>query len=360
MLVNYFPHLTPTQRATSMSYIYTRPRENESTPWWKRNSVTVPLRIGLSVALLIVILQSMDGIDWDELIPEWNQRTAFWTIGAFIFTLIGFVLGAIRWQRVLKALGTNQPLRRLFSHYMAGQFVSNFLPTTVGGDVIRIGRLTRDTDDAPVSFTSVVFERLSGWLVLPVITLLGFAINPGLTGLGTSTRVPLIVAMVTLIGLTLVILLLGSNRIGKGLQNRQGLLRFANAVHLGIDRLKGHPKSAREVIVSAFAYQFALLLAAGCAVEALGIDQVGLTALMAFIPAVLIIQVLPLGIGGLGVREGTLVVFLSGIDVSNEQALALGLALYALTLINSFIGLPMLIFGGRKGSKTNNLEPPTL
>ena len=226
-----------------MSYIYSKPQEKDSIPWWKRSSVTIPLRIGLSVALLIVILKSMDGIDWDELIPEWNDQTAFWTIGAFFFTLIGFILGAVRGQRVLRALGVNQSLWRLFSHYMAGQFVSNFLPTTVGGDVIRIGRLTRDTDDGPVSFTSVVFERLSGWLVLPVITLLGFAINPGLTGLGTSTRVPLVVAMVTLIALTLVILLLGSNRIGKGLQNRQGLLRFANAVHLGLDRLKGNPKA---------------------------------------------------------------------------------------------------------------------
>ena len=81
---------------------------------------------------------------------------------------------------------------------------------------------------------------------------------------------------------------------------------------------------------------------------------------MAFIPAVLIIQVLPLGIGGLGVREGTLVVFLSGIDVSNEQALALGLALYALTLVNSFIGLPMLIFGWRKVPKSSNIEPSNL
>jgi len=343
-----------------MDYIYTRPHDKESTPWWKRNSVTIPFRIGLSVALFLVILKSMDGIDWDELIPDWNRQTAFWTIGAFAFTLLGFVLGAIRWHRVLRALGVNQPIWRLFSHYMAGQFVSNFLPTTVGGDVIRIGRLTRDTDDGPVSFTSVIFERLSGWLVLPVITFLGFAINPGLTGLGTSTKVPLIVAMVTLIALVLVILLLGSDRIGKGLQNREGLLRFANAVHLGIDRLKGHPKSAREVITSAFAYQFALLLAAGCAVEALGIDQVGLTALMAFIPAVLIIQVLPLGIGGLGVREGTLVVFLSGIGVSSEQALALGLALYALTLVNSFIGLPMLIFGGRKGTKLNGTQSASM
>ena len=330
--------------------------DSEVTRWWKSKYVTVPLRIGLSVALLLVVIWSMDDIDWDEL-PDWNSETALWTIGAIVFTLTGFVLGAIRWQRVLIALDVRQPLRRLFSHYMAGQFVSNFLPTTVGGDVVRVGRLTRDTDDGPISFTSVVFERLSGWLVLPLITFIGFAINPGLTGLGKSTKIPLIVGFITLLGLGLVILLLGNARIGKGLRNRKGVLRYANAIHLGIDRLRDPPKAAREVVLSAFAYQFMLLLAAGCAVEALGIDQVGLTALMAFIPAVLIIQVLPLGIGGLGVREGTLVVFLSGLNVPSEQALALGLAIYAMTLIGSMIGFPLLIFGGRKGS---NEEDPSI
>ena len=175
--------------------------------------------------------------------------------------------------------------------------------------------------------------------------------------MGKSTKIPLVVGFITLLGLGLVILLLGNARIGKGLRNRKGVLRYANAIHLGIDRLRDHPKAAREVVLSAFAYQFMLLLAAGCAVEALGIDQVGLTALMAFIPAVLIIQVLPLGIGGLGVREGTLVVFLSGLNVPSEQALALGLAIYAMTLIGSMIGFPLLIFGGRKGS---NEEDPSI
>ena len=329
--------------------------DSEVTHWWKSKYVTVPLRIGLSVALLLVVIWSMDDIDWDEL-PDWNSQTALWTIGAFLFTLAGFVLGAIRWQRVLIALDVRQPLRRLFSHYMAGQFVSNFLPTTVGGDVVRVGRLTRDIDDGPISFTSVVFERLSGWLVLPIITFIGFATNPVLRGLGKSTKIPLIVGFITLLGLGLVILLLGNARIGEGLRNRKGVLRFANAIHLGIDRLREHPKAAREVVLSAFAYQFMLLLAAYCAVEALGIE-VGFTALMAFIPAVLIIQVLPLGIGGLGVREGTLVVFLSGINVPSEQALALGLAIYAMTLVGSMIGFPLLIFGGRKGS---NEEDPSI
>lgn len=327
-----------------------RPRHRE-TRWWRRKLVTIPLRIGLSLALIVVIFVQMDDIDTDQLIPSWNTSNTLWTLAAFGLTFAAFVLGAYRWQRVLHALEEEQPLSRLFSHYMSGQFLSNFVPTTVGGDVLRVSRLSRDTNDGPVSFTSVVFERLSGWLVLPIITFLGFAVNPGLTGLGKSTSIPLYVAGATLLGLVLVIVVLGSDMIGSSLDGKTGLLRFAEAVHLGIDRLREHPRAAGEVVLSAFAYQFMILLAAGAAVEALEINEVGLTSLMAFLPAVLIIQVLPLGIGGLGIREGALVLFLSGIDVADEQAVALGLAIYALTLFSSLIGFPLLFLGGKNGDE---------
>ncbi|MGI9621678.1 MAG: lysylphosphatidylglycerol synthase transmembrane domain-containing protein [Acidimicrobiales bacterium] len=323
------------------------PAETKPTRWWRRKIVTIPARIGLSLTLIVIIFAQMDDIDTDRLIPSWNQSNTFWTLAAFAMMFLAYVLGAFRWQRVLHALGTHVPLPRLFSHYMAGQFLSNFFPTTVGGDVLRISRLSRDTDDGPLSFTSVVFERLSGWLVLPVITFLGFAVNPGLTGLGSATSIPLYVAIVTLAALVVVILVVGSDWIGDSLEGRTGLLRFAEAVHLGIDRFREHPRAAGEVVASAFVYQFVLLFAAGCAVEALEINEVGITALMAFLPAVLIVQVLPLGIGGLGIREGALVVFLGGLGVADEQAVALGLAMYMLTLITSFIGFPALILGGR-------------
>lgn len=333
------------------------PSDDTPTHWWRRKIVSIPARFGLSIALIVVLFAQMGDIDTDQLIPAWNRSNTFWTLGAFATTLLAFVLGAYRWQRVLLALGETQPLPRLFSHYMAGQFLSNFVPTTVGGDVLRVSRLSRDTGDGPVSFTSVVFERLSGWLVLPVITFLGFIVNPGLTDLGTSTTVPLYIAGLTLLGLVLVIVVLGHDWIGSSLEGRTGLLRFAEAVHLGIDRLREHRVAAGEVVLSAFAYQFVLLLAAGCAVEALEINEVGLTSLMAFLPAVLIIQVLPLGIGGLGIREGALVLFLSGIGVVDEQAVALGLAMYALTLVSSLIGFPLLILGGRANGLEEALEP---
>src|SRR5262249_59841132 len=87
----------------------------------------------------------------------------------------------------------------LMSHYLAGQFVSNVLPTTIGGDVLRVSRLSKETGESPGTFASVVLERMTGWLVLPVITMIGFAVNPGLRHLGTATRVAVTLAAVTLV-----------------------------------------------------------------------------------------------------------------------------------------------------------------
>jgi len=326
--------------------------------WWRRPLVTVTARIAISGVILWVLALQMDDIDTDDL-PEWNRSTAVWSISAVTLTIIAFVLATYRWQRVLRALAAPQPMPRLFSHYMAGQFVSNFVPTTVGGDVLRVSRLARDSGDSPVSFASVVFERLSGWLVLPAITFVGFAVNPGLTDLGAATRIPLYVAVATLVALLVILVVLGNERIGASLGRREGVARFANAVHLGIDRLRQRPKETVEVLAAAVLYQFVLILAAGCAAEAIGIEEVGLTSLMAFLPAVLILQVLPLGIGGLGIREGALVLFLGGLDVPNHEALALGLAIYAMTLVGSLIGFPLLILGGRARRPTTTMADAT-
>ena len=64
-----------------MSYETTASVANRKSQWWRSKYVTVPLRIGLSVALLVVVVVSMDDIDWDEL-PDWNSETAIWSIGA--------------------------------------------------------------------------------------------------------------------------------------------------------------------------------------------------------------------------------------------------------------------------------------
>jgi uncharacterized protein (TIRG00374 family) len=315
----------------------------------KKQAVSLLLRIGLSIAMLAVLVWRVPDFDADEVIPELTPRSVAWLALAAALTLFGIVLSALRWQKVLDVLGLHAGLRRLLSHYLAGQFVSNVLPTTIGGDVLRVSRLSRETGESPRSFASVVLERLTGWLVLPIISVVGFVVNPPLQHLGTATRVALGLAFATLLALVGVLVAAANQRVGERFAARDGWRRFVGAVHLGVDRMRHDKAAALNVILVGFAYQLVLVLAAVSAAQALGLGETaGLTALLAFFPAVAIAQVLPIGISGLGVREGAFILFLGPLGVADEEAIALGLLLYLLNLGVSLLGAPAFAMGGRR------------
>lgn len=306
------------------------------------------LRIGGSVVMLGLLFWKAPDFEAGELVPEWQSSTPWWLLGAGVLTLAAIVLSSMRWQAVLTVLGVRSHLGHLINHYLAGQFVSNVLPTTIGGDVLRVSRLSRENGETPATFASVVLERLTGWLILPIITYVGFAVNPGLTHLGTATKVALSLATVTLVLLVVVLGLVASSRFGGKVTGREGWRRFFAAIHLGLERLRHHPAQAASVLAVGFAYQLSLVVAALFAAKAVGMGvEVGLTALLAFFPAVAIAQVLPIGISGLGIREGAFALFLAPLGVPTEQAVALGLLLYLLNLGVSLLGAPAFAFGGR-------------
>ncbi|MCU0310541.1 MAG: flippase-like domain-containing protein [Acidimicrobiales bacterium] len=312
-----------------------------------RRRAVLAARLAASLAMLGILYWRMPDFDPGELVPEWTSRSGVLMVGAFALTAIAIVLSALRWQKVLEALDMPTALRRLVPLYFAGQFVSNVLPTTVGGDVLRVSRLSKDNGDAPDTFASVVLERLSGWLVLPLITFIGLTINPGLWEFGRTAALAAFIALGTLAALVAILVLADHRSFGGRYTTAQGWRRFVGAVHLGVGGLRHHPWATTWVIVVGIAYQFVLCLAALLVAEALGINDMGLTPLLAYFPAVLIAQVLPIGIAGLGIREAAFVIFLTPLGVPAEQAVALGLVLYLVNVAVSLLGVPFFAVGGR-------------
>jgi uncharacterized protein (TIRG00374 family) len=299
--------------------------------------------------MLGVLLWRVPRFSVDDLLPQWNSETALFLASAAALTLAGILLSTLRWRTVLSALGQDAKLRRLLSYNLAGLFVSNVLPTTIGGDVLRVSRLSKDNGESAESFASVVLERLTGWLVLPVITFVGLLVNPGLRHLGNATRVAVALSIGTLVALLVVLGSVASQRFGARVAGTSRWRQFAGAVHLGMGKLRHHPMAAINVLLVGFAYQLVLVLAALMAARAVGISvAVGPTALLAFFPAVLIAQVLPISISGLGVREGAFVLFLTPLGVPTQQAIALGLLLYLLNVAVSLLGAPAFAVGGRR------------
>jgi len=304
-------------------------------------------RVVLTVVMLALLVPRLHP---DQVFPDHHLQAVLWMAGALALWAVAVMLSVVRWQQMLHALELPGRLPALLSHTLAGLFVSNFLPTTVGGDVLRATRLSAGNGRRRISAASVVLERLTGFIGLPLITLLALGLEPRLLRLGAASRVALVLSLGPLAALALFLAVAANPRLGDRLGARRWL-GLAMTVHLGLVRLRRHPALAAAVMVAALAYQLCVILVAWMAAHALGIS-IGWTAMMAFIPVVSIAQALPLSIGGLGLREGSLVLLLGPLGVAASQAVALGLLLYGMNMAVSLLGAPAFVVGSRRAAVT--------
>ncbi|MFN8052531.1 MAG: lysylphosphatidylglycerol synthase transmembrane domain-containing protein [Acidimicrobiales bacterium] len=308
---------------------------------------TLAIRLGLSAVMLAVLVWRLPDVKWSDLGPRWNSTSPLWLVGAAATMLLAFALSALRWQRVLSAIRPTPPFRRMFSHFLAGQFVSNVLPTAFGGDVVRVARLGRDLSDTPTAFASVTIERLTGWLVLPLISLTALLAQSRLRGLGSATSLALSIAAGTLVALIGLLLVASNRRFATSVDQATGWRRFLVAIHVGVDALRRDPAASAEVVAVGAAFQLLQCVAVWMAAEAIGVTAVTLGVSLAFFPAAAIAQNLPVGLGGLGVREGVFVVFFGAVGAPRALSITLGLVVYGLTIVTSAFGAPSFVLGGR-------------
>jgi uncharacterized membrane protein YbhN (UPF0104 family) len=100
-------------------------------------------------------------------------------------------------------------------------------------------------------------------------------------------------------------------------------------------------------------YQFSVIAVFAIVFAALDLD-VPAAAVLAFVPAVLMVQVLPISISGLGVREGALALFLHTYGVTANQALAAGLLWFGAVVVVSMLGAPGFLIGRRERVHTRD------
>jgi hypothetical protein len=126
-----------------------------------------------------------------------------------------------------------------------------------------------------------------------------------------------------------------------------GWRRWLAAVHLGITAIRNHPGGVPIVLGAGLAFQIAQCLSIWMAAQVLDMNEVTVMAAFAFFPPTLIAQNLPVGFGGLGIREGAFLLFFGALGATDERAVALGLLTYLVTMVTSAIGAPFLAAGGK-------------
>ena len=200
-----------------------------------------------------------------------------------------------------------------------------------------------------MAFASVVLERLTGFVALPLLVFLGFALSPSLED-HSNAWIALLIASVTLGILGILLFVAGHPRIAGRFRDRENWTRFIAAVHQGIDRLRRDPGQIFPILGTAMLYQSSVVVMFALIFRALDLP-VPIAAAIAFSPAVLMLQVLPISLSGLGIREGALVLFLRPFlqahDLPTSRAIAAGLLWYGCMLVVSMFGAPAFAVGQR-------------
>lgn len=122
-----------------------------SNKWWSLLRWLVPLGL---IGFLVSRIQ------WDEILPLLARVS--WTsllVSALTFLLSQFII-AVRWQYLLRVQDIHMSLTKLTWLVLVGAFASNFLPTTVGGDVVRMAAVAQGQPKRAAAVASVAADRL--------------------------------------------------------------------------------------------------------------------------------------------------------------------------------------------------------
>ncbi len=166
--------------------------------WFSKNKNLILRVFGTALAiLLIVLLIEREG--WSEITSSLKEISLPVFAMALLSLLVSRLFVILRWHVLLRSGGVNIPFSRTAQLTLTGLFASNYLPTTIGGDVVRLGGAMRLGYDRAVCLASIAADRVIG--MAGMFCAVPFGLIPAWNILGATTiqlsAMPPLVAKIT-------------------------------------------------------------------------------------------------------------------------------------------------------------------
>lgn len=301
---------------------------------------TIIRLIGTLVGVgLLVYLLSRQG--WAEIAAAIRQIPLAIVVLAFVLMLVSRMAVAARWYALLRSARVGISLPEATKLTFAGLFAANFLPTTIGGDVVRLAGVLRAGRARAVAATSIIVDRLIGMAGMATTAPIGLMKLAGSLLPEAATVVWMSSHLASVAG---------APRISKRqrlIENlRQVPRRVADLLGLWIQR----PGALLEAYCYTWLHMLSLFLLIWLFLRGMGEGvsfwlTAGLWSLTYFV------TLLPLSINGLGIQEvSAAIIFTQLGGVSASSSLTLGLLIRTLSMAASLPGaffLPAILSDAR-------------
>jgi glycosyltransferase 2 family protein len=255
-------------------------------------------------------------------------------LGCLLLYATSYVLSTLRWLALLRAAGIQVPVGRLLLIYFEAAFFNLFLPTLIGGDIVRGMLIHRASEGHDAALPSILLDRVSGFAAMLLIALTALALNYDRL---QDPHIALLLAAVTLLFVAAVVLLLNgaTQRLVFGLVRRLGLGRAQSKLQGMADALRQyrrHPWALGQAFGFSLLLQVLLIETYSLVGNGLHLT-VPLLDYFIFVPLVNVVAMIPVSIAGLGVRESGVVYFFAKAGVDAAAALGMSLIWFSLTLL---------------------------
>jgi uncharacterized protein (TIRG00374 family) len=305
----------------------------------------IALQLAVSGGLIAILLWQIDLDRTVDLIASSNPGYVLAALAIFLVTTVAM---AWRWRILLDSKDLHEPLGWLTKLYFVSYAAGQVLPTSVGGDALRIIEHARRRPNSRGEAAGAVFmERAVG----SVGTLLLVAVGLGVAVGRYEDITPILWLEVALVAAMLVVaVLVFHRRSARALQERVFPLgrrvrldRPLASLHAAMHGYREQPRALASVLAITLGVQAARIVAIWLCGEAVGVDVSPLVYVVLG-PLLFLVTMVPFTINGLGVREAFFVAFLGSFDVSSDAAFATGFLFFAVTVATALPGALILLW----------------
>jgi len=294
------------------------------------------LRVGISAALLWYLFRQIDKKRLFEIISHADKRLLALAFCVFVIT---YISAFFRWKMLLDAIKIYLPIKRIIAAFSGGIFFNQILPSSIGGDLMRSIDLASHTKRAREVVATVFLDRLSGYIGLVGMALASLACGWSLIN---DRRILFPVAIIT--GLLIAILMVlfnasvykkindllrppGAGRI------REAITNLHHEIHVFRDKKAVIIKNISLSLLLQTSSCFSFYIIA----RSVGIN-INMVYFFIFLPIMGAITMLPISIGGLGLRENTAAYLFPLVGVNKDLAVAMSLLNFFFIVICAIIG----------------------
>ncbi|HXV75513.1 MAG TPA: lysylphosphatidylglycerol synthase transmembrane domain-containing protein [Candidatus Polarisedimenticolaceae bacterium] len=299
-----------------------------------RSRVKLAVKALVTLGLLALLL---DRVNLDDSVRALRRAQPVWIVLGTLVCSTGFLASSQKWHGLLAAMGVAIDRWAALRIYAIGHFASSFFPGTIGGDLLRCNMVRPVTGGYVRAFASVLAERASGVVTMVALAIAAVAWRPD----RLATPPVLTLVGIGSAGVVLALLLALNRRLAVAVtyRLRRGSLRRVVRRLYELHRiLRSLSASALAVALGwsvGFYFGSGLLMYTCCrAFE----RPIGVLDAVSVVVVVSILMLIPISLGGLGLRQVGDVMMLDLFGVDPGSALVISLLRQAINYFYTLIG----------------------